>query len=185
MEASKDPGPTDYLAALRRRRWLIVGIGLPILAIAVILFVELPSVYRSVGVFRFETPAVQDLQAGGADARNNYLDEYVSKLQDTVLSGSNLANLANVLHMSPDGHGEPGKLAKTIHVDITTQRILDPDSARQKDVNSGFTVSYESPSPERAQLASKWLVDQFLSQSRQNRHDRAMQAATFLQTEAN
>jgi len=185
MEATKEPGLTDYSAALRRRRWLMIGIGLPILATAVILFGALPTVYRSIAVFRFETPAVQDLQNGNADARNNYLDEYVSKLQDTVLGAASLAKLDSALHLSPNEGGAPAIEPKRIHVDITTQRILDPDSARQKDVNSGFNVYYDSPSAQQAQQVSQWLADQFLNQSRQNRHDRAMQAATFLQAEAN
>jgi succinoglycan biosynthesis transport protein ExoP len=184
MEVTNEPGLTDYFAALRRRRWLVICVALPLLVTTTILFFALPTFYRSVAVFRFETPAVADLQGGGTDARNNYLDEYVSKLEDTVLSAASLAKLRTALGI-PTGEGAATpNLPKRIHVDIVTERVLDPDSARQKDVNSGFTVYYDSPSPKQAQVGSEWLAAQFLNLSRQNRHDRAMQAASFLQTQA-
>jgi uncharacterized protein involved in exopolysaccharide biosynthesis len=184
MEPTKEPGLNDYFASFRRRRWLMVSIGLPIFAASLILAFVLPTYYRSVAVFRFDTPAVEAQGAGATDARNNYQDAYVSKLEDTILGPASLATLRDQLKLPPDGDGALGTMKKRIHVDVTTERVLDPDSARQKDVNSGFTLYYESRSPQRAQQGTQWLTDQFLSQSRQNRHDRAMQAAAFLQTEA-
>jgi polysaccharide biosynthesis transport protein len=183
MEPTKEAGLSDYFASFRRRRWLMIGVGLPIVVAAALLTWVLPTYYRSTAVFRFEAPAVE-AQGGGADARNNYLDAYVSKLQDNVLGPASLVQLRDILQLPPDTDGAPSTMQKKIHVDVTTERILDPESARQKDVNSGFTVYYESRSPEKAQQASQWLADQFLNQSRLNRHDRAMQAATFLQAEA-
>ncbi len=184
MEVTNEPGLTDYFAALRRRRWLVICVALPILVITTILFFALPTLYRSVGTFRFETPAVADLQGGGTDARNNYLDEYVSKLEDTVLGPASLSKLRTALGI-PSGEGAATpNFSKRIHVDIVTERVLDPDSARQKDVNAGFTVYYDSPSPQQAEEGSRWLAAQFLNLSRQNRHDRAMQAASFLLAQA-
>jgi succinoglycan biosynthesis transport protein ExoP len=183
MEQTKEPGITDYFATFRRRRWLLVGVALPIVVAAIMVAFSLPSLYRSTAIFRFETPALQ-IQNQGADARNNYLDAYVSKLEDNVLGPESLARLRDVLQLPSDGDGALGFMRKKIHVDVTTERILDPDSARQKDVNSGFTVYYDSRSPDLAQRGSQWLSDQFVAQSRQNHRDRAVQAADFLQTEA-
>lgn len=183
MEAKPESGLTDYFAAFRRRRWLIVSIGVPIFAAAAMLAVLLPSYFASTAAFRFDEAAVDTPQAGQAE-RNNYLDEYVTKLEDTVLSPQSLVKLRDTLHLPPEGEGALATMQKKIHVEMTTERILDPESGRQKDVNSGFTVRYDLESAENAQQASLWLADQFLTQSRQNRHDRAMQAANFLQSEA-
>src|SRR5665213_3252167 len=183
MESTREPGLSDYFSSFRRRRWLMVSIGLPIFAAALILALVLPTYYRSTAVFRFDAPAVE--AQGVADAQNdNYLDQYVSKLQETVLAPANLVKLRDSLRLSSEGEGSLDVMRKRIHVDVTTERVLDPASARQKDVNSGFNLYYESRSPQQAQQGTEWLADQFLNQSRQNRHDRAMQAAAFLQTEA-
>jgi succinoglycan biosynthesis transport protein ExoP len=184
MEQTKDPGLGDYFAAFRRRRWLVVGIGLPVLAAAAMVTLALPTFYSSPAVFRFDASAIEPQGGEAVNNRNNYLDQYVSKLQDTVLAPASLLKLREALQLGPEGDGAMGTMQKKIRVEMTTERILDPDSGRQKDVNSGFTARYESQSPQKAQQASQWLAEQFLSQSRQNRHDRAMQAATFLQTEA-
>jgi succinoglycan biosynthesis transport protein ExoP len=183
MEPTKEPGISDYFATFRRRRWLMIGFALPVLTATIMLALALPTYYRSIAIFRFEAPALQ-VQGEGPTARNNYLDEYISKLSDNVLGPPSLTKLREVLQLPSDGDGALGTLRSKIHVDVTTERILDPDSARQKDVNSGFTVYYDSRWPDKAQRASQWLSDEFLTQSRQNRHDRAMQAATFLQSEA-
>src|SRR5665213_1095651 len=183
MEHTKESGLSDYFASFRRRRWLMVGVALPIVAATAILTIVLPTYYASPAAFRFDSTAT-DSPGGAPTDRNNYLDAYISKLQDSVLDTASLIKLRDLLHLPGDGDGALGTMQKNIHVDVTTERILDPDSGRQKDVNSGFTVRYDTRSPEKAQQASQWLADQFISQSRQNRHDHAMQAATFLQGEA-
>lgn len=183
MEHTKESGLSDYFASFRRRRWLMVGVALPIVAATAILTIVLPTYYASPAAFRFDSTAT-DSPGGAPTDRNNYLDAYISKLQDSVLDTASLIKLRDLLHLPGDGDGALGTMQKNIHVDVTTERILDPDSGRQKDVNSGFTVRYDNRSPEKAQQASQWLADQFISQSRQNRHDHAMQAATFLQGEA-
>jgi uncharacterized protein involved in exopolysaccharide biosynthesis len=40
-------GMADYLSALQRRRGLLLGIALPIVALALLLALALPDVYRS------------------------------------------------------------------------------------------------------------------------------------------
>ena len=43
MEAQHTPAFSDYVAALKRRRTLLLGLGLPILVVALLLAVALPS----------------------------------------------------------------------------------------------------------------------------------------------
>lgn len=175
---------SDYLASVRRRRWLIVGVGLPILAVSLMLALALPTRYSSAAVFRFETSsmAAADVGRGGGD-RNNYLDSYVSKLAESVTSPDSLVKLRETLKLPIDDDGNLTALKKAVHVDMTTERILDPESGRQKDTNSGFAVRYESESPDLARTGSLWISDEFLARSRQNRHDRAMEAVSFLQSQ--
>jgi uncharacterized protein involved in exopolysaccharide biosynthesis len=159
----------------------MVGVGLPVLLLTVLLTVALPTYYNSLAVFRFETSTMSELEGNKGD-RNNYLDSYVTKLSESVLGRESLEKMRSALKLTPNG--DMAALKKAVHVDMTTERILDPESGRQKDMNSGFTLRYDSESPVLARQGSQWLADQFLAQSRQNRHDRAMEAVTFLQSES-
>ncbi len=180
MESTQDVGVSDYLASFRRRRWLMVGVGLPIMVLAALLVFALPTKYGSAAIFRFETSAMDALEGAHGD-RNNYLDSYVTKLTESVTSPDSVDKLRAALKLPADNG--LSDIKKSVRVDMTTERILDPESGRQKDTNSGFIVSYQSTDPLQARAGSEWLVDQFLALSRQNRHDRAMEAVTFLQSE--
>jgi uncharacterized protein involved in exopolysaccharide biosynthesis len=183
MESTNEPGLGGYLVTFRRRRWLMLGVGLPVVIFALLLTVALPTYYRSLATFRFETAAM-DLNSPGHGDRNVYLDSYVSKLTESVLAPASIANMRTSLKLPADGDGDIGAMQQAVHVDMTTERILDPESGRQKDLNSGFTVRYDARTPELAKLGTQWLVSQFLDQSRRNRHDRAMEAVKFLQSES-
>ena len=51
MATERSPTFSEYLAVLRRRRRLMVWIGLPILLFAAVLAVALPDMYRSTAPF--------------------------------------------------------------------------------------------------------------------------------------
>jgi polysaccharide biosynthesis transport protein len=183
MESTNEPGLGGYLVTFRRRRWLMLGVGLPVVLFSLLLTVALPTYYLSLATFRFETAAM-DLNSPGHGDRNVYLDSYVSKLTESVLAPASIANMRTSLNLPAGGDGDIGAMQRAVHVDMTTERILDPESGRQKDLNSGFTVRYDGRTPELAKLGTQWLVGQFLDQSRRNRHDRAMEAVKFLQSES-
>ena len=180
MENTQEVGLDGYMAALRRRRWLVMGVGLPILTIALLLAFALPAKFGSSATFRFETSAMDAVDGAKVD-RDNYLDAYVTKLTESVTTAKSMAQLRDALKLPASTNTD--SIKKAVHVDMTTERILDPESGRQKDTNSGFVVSYATPDPQQARQATEWLAAQFLAVSRQNRHDRAMEAVNFLQSE--
>ncbi|MET0535138.1 MAG: hypothetical protein ABW171_13015, partial [Steroidobacter sp.] len=51
---------------------------------------------------------------------------------------------------------------------------LDPNTGRERDVVTAFSVAYDNPRPQNAQVGAEWLVNSFLLE---NRHDRQRQAA--------
>jgi uncharacterized protein involved in exopolysaccharide biosynthesis len=62
--------------------------------------------------------------------------------------------------------------------------VLDPDSSRERDIISAFTVDYGSRDPETALKASTWLTNAFLEASRANLQVRAKAAAQFYRVQA-
>jgi uncharacterized protein involved in exopolysaccharide biosynthesis len=189
MQENRDLGIQGYLVPLRRRRMLLFGVGVPIFMGAILLAFSLPETYSSPAVFRFERPAISDLQGNGARGDNdNYIDQYVSKLKDSVFGVESLAAIIKRLGLYPELKGTPQaavvKLGKDLHLDMIKEKILDPQSGHEKDINSGFQVSYDGKTPEIAQKLSQILADQFIVVGRQIRHDREMATAAFIETEA-
>jgi succinoglycan biosynthesis transport protein ExoP len=64
-------------------------------------------------------------------------------------------------------------------VETVKMPVLDPDSSREREIISAFTVQYGSRDPEIAQKVSTWLTNQFLAVSRANLLVRAKAAAQF------
>ena len=189
MQENHELGLHRVIASLRRRQMLVLGVGVPIFVGAALLAFTLPKTYSSAAVFRFEKAAITDLQGSGNHGNSDdYIDQYVSKLKDSVFDEDSLAAIAKQLGLYPELQDKPGaavvKLGRNLHLDMLKEKILDPQSGHEKDINSGFQVSYDSRTPENAQKVSQMVADQFISVSRQLRHDRETATAAFIETEA-
>lgn len=190
MQENRELGMSGYIAALRRRQMLLLSVGVPIFVGAIVLAYTLPRTYSSAAVFRFEKAAIADIEGsgGGGSGGSSYIDQYVSKLKDSVFSRESLEPIIKRLDLYPDLKNKPDeaatKFGKNLHLDMIKEKILDPQSGHEKDVNSGFQVTYDSTTPENAQKVSQMLADQFMLVSRQVRHDRETATAAFVETEA-
>jgi succinoglycan biosynthesis transport protein ExoP len=181
----------DYLAILRKRRKLLFMIGLPIIAIGVALAIALPDVYRSQGEIEIE--GAQAIKANPNSLTQDpddtpYADQYVRSLSTVVLSDRNLAKLLNQYQLYDDQASDPegalDKLSSDIKVDIVTVPILDPNTGRERDVVTAFSVAYDNPKPKRAQEGAEWLVNSFLEENRNDRQKQAAGKAKFFANEA-
>src|SRR5687768_3579670 len=151
-------GLGDYLAILRKRRRLLLLVGLPIIVLGAVLAVALPDVYRSQGEIEIE---------GAQNVKNNpnelaqdpdespYADQYVRSLSTVVLSDRNLARLLREQQLYDDQIEDPAgaldRLRDDIKVDIVTVPILDPNTGRERDVVTAFSVAFDHRNPQQAQ----------------------------------
>jgi uncharacterized protein involved in exopolysaccharide biosynthesis len=182
-------GFADYLSAIERRRGLLFGIALPIVALALLLAVALPDIYRSSALIEVDIEHAHEGDAGtvSAPGEPSYVDQYVTSLKGVVLSDDNLRPLLKRYDLYPklEDEGQAlGKLRRDIGVDIVTVPILDPGTGREREIVTAFNLSYDSRSPEKAQRVSQWLVEEFLAENRQHRQRRAASAAEFFAGES-
>lgn len=184
-------GLGDYVAILRKRRKLLLLVGLPIIAIGVALAIALPDVYRSSGEIEIE--GAQALRANPNSLTQDpddtpYADQYVRSLSTVVLSDRNLAKLLNQHQLYDDQAEDPAgaldRLSSDIKVDIVTVPILDPNTGRERDVVTAFNVAYDNPRPNNAQVGAEWLVNSFLEENRNDRQRQAAGKAKFFAREA-
>jgi len=185
MESKDSVGLTDYAAALRRRRRIAVSLGLPIFIFAAILAVALPNVYRSTAVFKLkDSQTIQEQQPGGGG--DSYADRYINVLTEIVLRPNNFnAMLDQVAPPAAiDRNKAMTQLAKGIKVEMVTEKILDPQSGRDRVILSGFTVSGESRDPNVAWRAAAWLSDAFVRVSREYALAQSSSESKFFASEA-
>jgi succinoglycan biosynthesis transport protein ExoP len=185
-ETLNTPDFSDYIAAIKRRRVLLASIGLPILAIALALALGLPDVYVSSGLITFSDATVSgELPTDKERARRekSYMDQYVSSLAESVMSAPSLTKLVKEVPeaVPTDGTLEDAmkNISRNTRVETVKMPVLDPDSSREREIISAFTVQYGSRNPELAQKVSTWLTNQFLAVSRANLLVRAKAAAQF------
>jgi uncharacterized protein involved in exopolysaccharide biosynthesis len=182
MESEKTFEFSDYFRSLHQRRHLIVGIWLPIVLITVLIAVGLPNGFTSSAVFQLKTDLAA--QAKG----DSYADHYVSVLAGSVLDSTDLRAALGSLAPYPDLADDPSaalkKLRGDVNVEMVIQKILDPASGLQRNINTGFTVSYDNRDPVRAQRVATWLADAFLTESRRGAVVQANDEAKFFATQA-
>ncbi len=184
MEPKDTVGLADYVAALRRRRRLAAALGVPIFAIAMIVALALPSVYRSTAVFKLnDAQGSQEQQPRGGDS---YADRYITGLTQIVLRADNLKAMADKMPLPPgtDRNAAMAQLAKGIRADMVTEKILDPDSGRERVINSGFSVSVDSRDSNLAWRAAQWASDAFVRASREYALEQSSSQAAFFASEA-
>ncbi|MBW4051995.1 MAG: hypothetical protein HIU85_11120 [Proteobacteria bacterium] len=188
-QESSTPDLSDYLAAVKRRRMLLASIALPIIAIAAALAVGLPSVYVSTGLFTFTdqtVPGEMPANAYADDVRRQeqeYRDEYVNSLSSSVMTYRMLAQLVKAIPQVVPAGTPTGKAVSDVtrrtNVQAVRTAVLDPNTGRNRDIISAFTVSYDSRNPQLAARVARWLTNQFLLQSRHGRLLRARAAEEF------
>jgi uncharacterized protein involved in exopolysaccharide biosynthesis len=188
-EEAPTPDLSDYLAAIKRRRMLLASIALPIIAIAAALAVGLPNIYISTGLFSFTDATVPGEMPANTNANDiqrlqeQYRDAYVDSLTSGVMSDSNVKQLiAAVPGVVPAGTSASDGVdlvKRRAHVETVRTPVLDPNTGRNVDIISAFTVSYESRSPEVAAEAAGWLTNAFLMENRRSRLQSAKAAEQF------
>ena len=183
------PGFGEYLGIIRKRRGLLYKVGFPIASVAALLAIGLPDVYRSSALVKIEEEPKNLNTVNARDAVDaRYADQYVQSLSTTVLSDKNLIRMLKEHQLYDEqaqiDSGLLRRLRKGIDVDIVTAQILDPESGREREVVTAFTVGYDNPDPQRAQRGADWVVEAFLTQNRADRQAYAASAAQFFSTEA-
>lgn len=181
MEAEHSANIQDYFQVLKRRRKAALRVGLAVLLIAVAFAFGLPTLYQSTAVF--ELRADDSLRNAG-----DYADRYVSALNDAVLSSERRNAILSEIPLYPQYKDDPatahGALVKGLNVRMVTEKILDPQSGRERDINTGFTVSFDHRDPALAKRAADWFSKAFVTVSRRDSANAVKDQSKFLDVEA-
>lgn len=177
----------DYLGILRRRRGLMAGVFVVLLAVSAAFATLLPAVYRSTATILIKEQEIpQELVRSTV---TSYADERIQVITQQVMTRSTLLELV-------DKYGLYGKARQR----ETSEEIIDrmrrdikltPISAEVTDRRTGspvrstiaFTVSYDSEVAANAQKIANELTTLFLNENIKNRQEKAAETTSFLEQE--
>src|SRR5690606_3347906 len=183
MHEAETAGLRDYMALLRRRRYLALVVALAGILLAVVLATALPPIYNAPAEFRVSRTALNDAQRN-----ENYVDEYVTNLTRDVMKSENLLPIVEQFGLYPELADQPGaqasRLARDTHVDMVTQQILDQQSGREREIYAGFTVIYDAATPEAAAGVPAALADVMVRVGREQRAEQAGRVAEVFDKQA-
>src|ERR1044071_3119644 len=161
MESQERTDVSDYIAALKRRRRMLAYIVVPFALLSIGLAIGLPNRYTSTALFTFAKADVSGELPTPGRQEKEYADQYVSSLRDTVLAPDRLSSALK----KPDApavlkEGDLEDILDTItsNTNVKTVRVpvLDPDSGREREIVSAFTVAYTSHDPEKSHVVAQW-----------------------------
>ncbi len=196
METQFAPDFSDYLAAIKRRHFLLLCVALPIVAIALALAAGLPNVYVSGALIQFsqatisgELPSAQNApDRTYMDEQRNYADQYVANIRDAVLNSQSLAPVVAKVRGLPTIPSDPDDAEHAIRAHAVIQsvrsEVLDPDSGREREIVPAFMVSFKSHSPQTAHDVAVQLTNAVIQASRRSLLVRANEASQFYASEA-
>jgi uncharacterized protein involved in exopolysaccharide biosynthesis len=178
------PEFADYLSALRRRRALLFGIPLPILAITAALALGLPDVYVATGLVRFTDATISgESPTLPVSHSKMFNDLYMAGLKGAVLSPPVLTQLlSEVPELVTPGEARAdimADIADRTRVKPVMAQILDPGSGRKRNIISAFAVTFDSRDPGTAQKVATWLTNALIGGNRVGLQMRARAAREF------
>lgn len=192
-ETSSGPEFADYLSAIKRRRLLLASIALPIIAISAALALGLPSIYVSSSLFTFTYATVPGNMPANANTeeierqQEQYRDAYVDALSRSVMTDDTLRRLVqaipDVVPPGTDPAAADQYVSRRVTVEPVRTPVLDPQTGRNREIITGFSVAYDSRNPQLAARAANWLTNAFLIESRRNPLLRARAAEQFYDNE--
>ena len=179
-----DVANNDFSLTLRRQIRAIAYVAGPALAIFVGIALGLPDLYRSTGVFRIE----QNI-GGDNRAEDRYAEYYVETLAGQVFTSENRRAWVAEFDLYADEAGwlesdKVAELQKNLKTTIITTPVIDPIAGRQRDVVTGFEVSYSSPSRDTAQKVAAAAAEAFLAENRRSRQARGQDEIDFFKKES-
>ncbi|MBX3326361.1 MAG: Wzz/FepE/Etk N-terminal domain-containing protein [Nitrospira sp.] len=179
---------SDYLVLLRRRRTLIVGIGIVLLAASIALAFLLPAVYRSTATILIEEQEIPPDLVRSAIA--TYADQRIETIKQQVLSRSTLwriveqYELYKSLRKRSPTEEVLTRFTKDIQIEVMNVKVIDKRTQNPTQATIAFTLAYDGESPALAQKVANELTSLFLNENLKTRERHAQETTTFLKHES-
>jgi uncharacterized protein involved in exopolysaccharide biosynthesis len=174
-------------AVARRRKWMLVAVAGGLL-VTLLLATFLPARYRSMGTILIEQ---QELPSELVRSTvTSYADQRVQVISQRVMTTKNLLDIIRRYDLYADTRDRETrealiqKMRDDIKLNMISADVIDPRSGMPREATIAFSVSYTSPSSERAVKVANELTTLYLNENITERTRLAQDASTFLNDEA-
>lgn len=178
---------SDYILAIKRRKFRMVGIMALVFILACIVAVALPSIYRSKAVILIEQQEIpEDLVRSTV---TSYADQRIEIISQQVMRSQNLFDIMDKYGLyTEELEKEPREVVldmmrEDIERNIISADVVDPRSGRPTRATIAFSVSFDYKSPELSQKVANELTSLFLNENLENRTQMATETSSFLTEE--
>lgn len=177
-----------YLAALRRRRTVILAVGLSLLLASAALAFFLPAVYRSTATILIEEQEVPPDLVRSAIA--TYADQRIETIKQQVLSRSTLWRIIEQYDLYKDLRKRSAteevltRFVKDIQIEVMNVKVIDKRTQNPTQATIAFTLAYEGETAELAQKVANELTSLFLGENLKTRERHAQETTAFLKRES-
>lgn len=178
----------DYLAMVKRRRRLILGIAAAVALGTLLVAWLIPPVFRSTA-----TVLVQEQEIPQDFVRStvtSFADERISVISQQVMTRQVLLGLVEKYGLY-EGHRRTltneevlERMRRDIRLSTVNANVLDRRGGGQVSATIAFQIAYDSGSPEQAQRVVGELVSLYLNENVKTRQQRAAETSAFLAEEA-
>lgn len=186
LEETMDLG--DYLAALRRRRGMIILIAGIIFTIGAIIASVLPPTYQSSATILIEE---QEIPTNLIQSTvTSYAAQRIQIISQRVMARSNLMeivekyNLYAVERKRKTTDQILNAMRKDIGINMVTAEVVDPRTGRPSMATIAFSLSFKSENPKQAQKVASELTTLYLNENLKSRTEKAAETYDFLTEEA-
>lgn len=179
---------TEYLAAFRRHRRLILLTSFGLLSVSLALAILWPPTYKSTATILIEEQEIpSDLVRSTI---TSYADQRIETIKQQVMSRTTLWKVVEQFNLYQEERKNTPteeivkRFVKDIEVEVISADVVDKRTQHATKATIAFTVTYQNRSPEMAQKVANELTSLFLGENLKSRERQAQEAASFLQQEA-
>ena len=184
----EEPGFSEYLAAIKRRRKLLALAVTSVLFVALAITFAWPAKYRSSATILIEQQEIpQDMVRSTI---TSYADQRVQVISQQVMTTANLLEIIRKYDLYPKMIKTRArevvldKMRDDIDMRMISADVVDPRSGRPTQATIAFTLSYRAPNPNLAAKVANELTTLFLNKNLESRERLAGETAEFLADEA-
>ena len=180
--------PIEYLAVLRRRKWLILLVTAFVFLVAVAAAILWPPLYRSSATILIEEPDVPDDLV--RSTVSSFADERLRVIQQRVMTTQNLIGIMDKFSLYQEMRRKKpitlivDYMRDRINLDLVSADVTDPKSGRTTRATFAFNLSFDGDDPQTTQQVANELVTLYLSENLRTRQEQATGTAGFLSGES-
>ena len=180
-------GPRDYLAAVLRRKFRLIVPAVIIVAIAIVVAVVTPAVYRSTGTVLIEEPEVP--REFIRSTITSFAAERLQIIQQRVMTTQNLISIINKFNLYAEQRKSTAinEIARgfrdKIAMQLVSAEVVDPRSGQARKAVIAFNLSFEDSDRRVAQQVANELVSLYLNENLRIRREKAAETTGFLAEE--